>query len=250
MGRPYHGVVTLAFILMCPALGVCGRTRGATPEVRLAKMPNVIVCYADWAQCDDKVLTAAYNGCNVIVWFAINIRLNVTSNSPMILGGPDPNCVAAIAKNLSDAKLETIHLVSVGGWDQSHPDTSRPSSEVWEAFMSWNTNVVARPDMDFAGYDGIDWDVEGADAPSDAANMMSVALLDLIGEVSKMAKKEGFVVTMAPMESYLDPSTSDFNRSLLSSYPEWTTLVPEFKYHGRNCLAYLLAKHGESEDAG
>jgi hypothetical protein len=32
------------------------------------------------------------------------------------------------------------------------------------------------------------------------------------GQVSQLAKREGFLVTMAPMESYLDPSSSKFDR--------------------------------------
>jgi hypothetical protein len=55
-----------------------------------------------------QVLTAAQQGCNVIVWFAINIRLNQTSNEPIILGGPDPDCVADVAKNLSG--VFSVHL--------------------------------------------------------------------------------------------------------------------------------------------
>jgi len=31
-----------------------------------------------------QVLTAAHQGCNVIVWFAINIQLNQSSGSPMV----------------------------------------------------------------------------------------------------------------------------------------------------------------------
>lgn len=145
----------------------------------------------------------------------------------------------------AEAKLDTLHLVSVGGWDQAHPDASFPASDVWEAFKSWNDNIMARPEMGFEGYDGIDWDLEGADSPKDAANFMSVDVLDLVGEMSKMAKREGYVVSMAPMESYLDPTTSQFSRSLLQSYPEWSHLAPDFAYHGRNAYAYLLAKHGE-----
>lgn len=203
-----------------------------------------------------QVLTGAEQGCNVIVWFAVNIRRNATSGQPEILGGPAPDCVARVAQNLSDSNLSTLHLVSIGGWDQQHPYASAPAADVWEAFKYWNEKVVARPDTGFKGYDGIDWDVEGADSPADPANLMSVALLDLIGDVSKMAKKEGYVVSMAPMESYLDPSTSEFNRSLLQRYPEWNHLAPDFAYHGRNTLAYSLARHGKwwsvekSVDAG
>ena len=112
-------------------------------ELKLHKLHNVIVCYADWQQCDSRVLTAAEQGCNVIVWFAINIRLNQSSGAPMVLGGPDPDCVAGVARNLTLAELDTVHLVSVGGWDQQHPDTSRPPVEVWETLKSWNEKVIA-----------------------------------------------------------------------------------------------------------
>ena len=48
-------------------------------------------------------------------------------------------------------------------------------------------------------------------------------------------------MTLVPPESYLDASTSDYDKSLTHSYPEpWH---PEFKYHGRNVYAYLLAKY-------
>lgn len=48
-----------------------------------------------------------------------------------------------------------------------------------------------------------------------------------------------------PPESYLDPTTSAFDLSLLHAYPEWH---PEFKYHGHNCYAALLAKWGTTKD--
>ena len=62
-----------------------------------------------------------------------------------------------------------------------------------------------------------------------------------MGEMSVAAHKDGFLVTLVPPESYLDASTSDYDRSLTHSYPEpWH---PEFKYHGHNVYAYLLAKY-------
>ena len=56
-------------------------------------------------------------------------------------------------------------------------------------------------------------------------------------------KKEGYIVSMAPPESYLDPTTNEFSLSLLHNYPEWETIVPDFAYHGRNAYSYLLAKY-------
>jgi hypothetical protein len=40
---------------------------------------------------------------------------------------------------------------------------------------------------------------------------MFVEVLDLMGEMSQRAKREGYIVAMAPMESYLDPTTSTFS---------------------------------------
>ena len=54
---------------------------------------------------------------------------------------------------------------------------------------------------------------------------------------------DGYIVSMAPPESYLDPTTSLYDGYLLHSYPEWEPLV-EFNYHGWNSYAYFLAKFG------
>ena len=50
-------------------------------------------------------------------------------------------------------------------------------------------------------------------------------------QVSQLAKREGFLVTMAPMESYLDPSSSKFDRYRVTSLtrnrrPQRATIRP------------------------
>eukprot|EP00041_Stephanoeca_diplocostata_P034845 m.1207568 g.1207568 ORF g.1207568 m.1207568 type:complete len:209 (+) comp24586_c0_seq96:2193-2819(+) len=65
--------------------------------------------------------------------------------------------------------------------------------------------------------------------------------MKVVGEMSQAAKADGYLVTMVPPESYLDPTLPGFDLSLLHAYPEWH---PEFKYHGLNCYALLLAKYG------
>ncbi len=75
----------LRISLLISLLGSSGSVE--SPAERLSGMKNLAVCYGDWGQCDSKVLTAARQGCNVIVWFAVNIRLNTTSGSPLIMGG-------------------------------------------------------------------------------------------------------------------------------------------------------------------
>jgi hypothetical protein len=58
--RPRHMCAELLcaafFLLCCEPDVVSGGTAPRFSTQRLEKMHNVIVCYADWAQCDAKVL--------------------------------------------------------------------------------------------------------------------------------------------------------------------------------------------------
>ena len=75
-------------------------------------------------------------------------------------------------------------------------------------------------------------------------NAMSVKTLDLVGGFSTLAKRDGYLVTLVPCESYLDPSTPLFSRNLTFAYPDgWQ---PNFLYHGRNNYAYLVSRYGLS----
>ena len=67
-----------------------------------------------------------------------------------------------------------------------------------------------------------------------------------MGQLSQLLKKQGYVVAMAPAESYLDPTTSEFSLTLNHNHPEWTALQPKFLYRGRNIYAYLLARYGKT----
>eukprot|EP00958_Prasinococcus_capsulatus_P009230 scaffold907_cov398-Prasinococcus_capsulatus_cf.AAC.5 len=79
-----------------------------------------------------------------------------------------------------------------------------------------------------------------------------------MGVMSTLAKQDGYIVSLAPPESYLDPrapaAEASFSRSLLLTYPKWERewkkdlganyTEPYFGYHGRNCWAYLVAAYG------
>ena len=126
----------------------------------------------------------------------------------MITGGPNLTCVAEVSARLSAAGLPTTHMISVGGWDAPHPDTSFSADEWWEAWRAWNDNATA---PGFSGFDGIDWvgsapmprqanappirasllwrqDLEGNDAPTSPWNTFSVECLKLVSDFSKRAK--------------------------------------------------------------
>lgn len=68
-----------------------------------------------------------------------------------------------------------------------------------------------------------------------------------MGEIIKYAKEDGYHVTMAPPQSYLDPSSSAFSRYVNHTDPN-RTWHPGFSYFGRNLYAFWLAKYGEYID--
>lgn len=191
---------------------------------------------------DAKMLAEAVAGVNVIVWFATNLARDEASGRPVVQGGPNATCVALVARELRRRALPTAHMISIGGWDAPHPSTNFSGAEWWRAWKAWNDGAVARPELGFGGYDGIDWDLEGNDKPSSAWNSLSVACVRLVGEMSVAAKAGGYAVSLVPPQSYLDVETSRFSRSLALAYPEYH---PEFAYHGANAYAVLLAAYND-----
>jgi hypothetical protein len=196
-------------------------------------LPRAVVGgYSSWGHCGDDIVRACEQGVNVVYWFAINLAPSPT--------GLDLDCIANVSATLRALSLPTTHMVSVGGWDAPHPTGYANASAMYSEWKAWNEHVVARPGLE-TGFDGVDWDLEGADNVSSPTNSMTPQTLDLVGGFSQLAKADGYLVTLVPCESYLDPTTSRFDGSLLWAYPEWH---PEFKYHGHNAYAYLLSRYG------
>jgi chitinase len=195
---------------------------------------NLVVGYASWNECDDKIITAVEEGVNVVIWFAINLAVNESSGLPVITGGPDLQCVQHVKSLLQERNLPTTHLISIGGWDAPHPDTTNPTPLVFAAWVAWSNGL----------FDGFDWDIEGNDELDNPNNIITYACMELMGEMSQLGKQAGYVVSMAPAESYMDPTTSAFDEELLHSYPEWEELQPNFHYHGLNPYAYIYQKYG------
>lgn len=193
--------------------------------------------------CNETVIiNATQSGLNVLFWFAINLIADPSSGEPAVSGGPDLDCVARVAGQLAALNLPTTHMITVGGWDAPHPDTTYPPAAMYAAWKRWNEQTVARPGLPF-GFDGIDWDMEGYDDPANPNNNFTVECLDLVGQFSQMAQSDGYIVSLVPPESYLDPTTPLYDRSLLHAYPEWQ---PNFLYHGHNAYALLLVKYGNT----
>lgn len=218
------------------------------PRAVRAVLPDVILAgYANWGQCDEGLVQAARDGLNVLIWFSINLARDEDTGLPLITGpatGADfYDCVAGVVAQMHAEGLGPVtHLVSIGGWNSPHPAAEFTGAEFWEAWKHWNENEVARPARGWNGFSGFDWDIEGNDDPESPSNVFTMATLRTMGDMSVLAKEEGYIVAMAPAQSYMDYSTPVFSRSVaFAPHEPWQQ---DFFYHGRNTYAFLLAEYG------
>jgi beta-glucosidase len=205
----------------------------------------VIAGYA--SRCDGSVIRAVEHGVNVVIWsffhvatrqadFPVSTVRRRVEQSATIETPLDLACVRREINYLNQVYGDTVvHLASFGGWNAKHLDGGYSSKEIYEA---WN-------DLDV--FDGIDWDLEGNDDLKSPYNHFSLDCLDKMGEISELAHNDGFIVGMAPPQSYLDPSSTHFSRYLNHTHPgrKWHG---DFSYAGRNVYAYLLAVYGHAID--
>ncbi|KAL7509575.1 hypothetical protein ACHAWX_000765, partial [Stephanocyclus meneghinianus] len=131
-----------------------------------------------------------------------------------------------------------LHLVSVGGWNSPHLDESLSPVE-W--FAVWKSSVLSKL------FHGVDWDLEGNDFFDSKDNVFTVQCLKKMGEISRMLKEEGYIVTIAPPQSYLNIRNRNFSRFVNLTSPT-RTWHSKFHYFGSNVYAYLLAKYGKYID--
>lgn len=209
---------------------------------------RLVVGYASWAECDEQIARAVRGGVNVLIWFAVNLALNSTQQ-PAVLGGPQLACVRAMQASLRVEGLAPVHMLSIGGWNAPHIPDGVVSADAWfDALHQWN---VAAGEAGVPLFDGFDWDLEGSDAraPSRAVwverNTLSVACLHTMGRLSVRARQYGYLVSLAPPQSYLSADTSEFNRSALQP-PLGCPPDVHFGYAGRNSYAFLLARYGST----
>jgi hypothetical protein len=126
----------------------------------------------------------------------------------------------------------------VGGWAGPHPLPTNNAAASYKLWKDWNENVVARDG--WKGFDGIDWDMEGANEMSSPTNYFTVSCLDMVGQFAQLAKADGYRVSLVPPESYWDITTPKFDRNLTHNYPDWH---PEFLYHSHSSYAYIFSRY-------
>lgn len=199
----------------------------------------LLIAYTSWSECDPLIAQTVQHGANVIIWFSLTF--SSANNSASITGAlPSPQCLTSTISSLRRSHPHVLHLISSGGWNAPWPNTSHSQEEYYNAFEHWS-NILS-DDPEWRGFDGIDWDPEGHDDPKEQLGRVSEDHLKLIGEMSMLFKKKGYIVSMAPAQSYLDVDERRFDLNL-THRPHWKT---EFPYHGCNLYAYWLAFYGET----
>ena len=145
----------------------------------------------------------------------------------------DLDCIKETIERLDrDGYDDTIHLVSFGGWNGPHLDAKLSATEWFQVWQESAGNV----------FHGIDWDLEGHDDLQSPTNIFTIQCLEKMGCISRLAKEKGYIIGMAPPQSYLDTASPKFSRSVNLVEPD-RAWHPEFHYFGANVYAYLLANY-------
>ena len=207
----------------------------------------------------DNVRRALQGGVNVICWSFFHLDTtsssssydddddNNNNNTPMIRTDLDLAAIRDLRN--SDQYANVLHMAAIGGWNAPHPP-SGISGQTWaETFAQFNQQE---------GYlfDGIDWDLEGHDDRSATTAQFTIETLNVMADMSKVLKGNyGYLISMAPAESYLAAANDDDDASSfclqLNVFPEhWQeqdrhiVRQANFSHAGQQCYAYVLHRAG------
>jgi len=231
------------------------------------ELPNKILLAYTTNKCQDdmtKVTEAIQAGVNVLIWsFASFVPKEEEDSSATSSSSCNSDSRVQLKAELDVSKYKryreelrhmgyphVVHLLAFGGWNGPHVASGYSGKELYDAFQAFNMQQSENDDNveTFLGplFDGVDWDLEGHDDIQSPTNEFTKECLDQVGELSRLMKEDGFIVSMAPPESYLDITSPKFSRRVNLTYPEpWHK---EFQYHGWNVYAYILAKWNSSID--
>jgi hypothetical protein len=242
---------------------------------------KIIVGYA--THCTEKVEQAVRGGVNVVIWSFVEI-IAVDNNDNDTVTETEEQTTGTIAANAnakcishfdrdcakqminkldSEGYDDTVHLVSFGGWNGPHlPDENLDAYDMYKSFQDFNTcdNI----------FHGVDWDLEGHDRLDHSTNLFSIDCLNNMGIFSQLATNDGYIIGMAPPQSYLDihaqqqqqqqqqQNDNDNNNNKMLNFSRYVNLTDtskdrdgwhtDFHYFGCNVYSYLLSKYGQYID--
>lgn len=211
---------------------------------KIIELPKYLkIGYTFYGECDDKIFEAVQNGLNIVIWSQIDFTSNEDNNKPFFNGTLDYSCVSKMNKKFRDNNYYVINLLSVGGYGCPHINTDFSADNYFKEWLKFNEQISSTENY-FFGFDGIDWDIEGNDEIESIYNNFTYKELDIIGKFSQLLKKEGYIVSMTPRESYLDPSTNEFALCLINNNnSEGENILNDNSYNGRNIYSYIIAKY-------
>jgi hypothetical protein len=213
---------------------------------------RVLVSYT--TKCSPKVEHAVRSGVNVVIWAFCEMTstpsledamgtVTTTTTTTTTMSSKNVQCICRFDRDCAKEMItkldaegyhDVVHLVSFGGWNGPHLPTHKWTAEnMYHAWHEQCGNI----------FHGVDWDLEGQDRLDSPTNIFSKPCLDCMGRFSELAKQDGYIIGMAPPQSYLDVDTSSFSRrvNLTDDTREWHN---DFHYFGANVYAYLLSKYG------
>ena len=249
-------LLVLYSLLNCEFLLVESFAASAMKNPNRQLPDHLLIGYVDNFDEEDKIIEAVKDGVNVLVWAFFNfngttgeIEQPKVSQAVNLIQNKLPS-----SKGGGDELNTLIHLTSFGGWNGPHlPTSSYSSKDLYDAWVRFNVQSAK------GVFDGFDWDLEGNDNIHAKTSVLTLYCLHHMIEMSHLAKKDGYIVGMAPPQSYLDvqsdpttitetmmefeasgaPFSTKLNLPPLIS-PTWH---PEFHYTGYNSYAPLLLLH-------
>ena len=227
-------------------------------DVVIPQLPEqLFIGYVDKLEEEEKIIQAVKDGVNVLIWAFFNF--NETTGEIEYSSSQMSHVESLIQNKLSSTtETELIHLTSFGGWNGPHLPTSSSSSSSSsqhyyysskELYDSWVRFNYQHNQL----FHGFDWDLEGHDNPTSKTSNLTLDCIQYMIQITKYAKNDGYIVGMAPPQSYLDiqsdhTTTNNNNNggggpfsTQLNLPPLLSSLWhPEFHYTGYNSYAPLL----------
>lgn len=198
-------------------------------------MPTTVVAGYTSGATPDKVSLAVEKGMNVMFWSFIELKDNE------VVTGLTADYIGSVMQALPNG-TDLIHFASIGGWSAPHDIAGTCGAvacsgvEYAKSFRAFNERMKADV-SGFPGFDGIDWDYEGADDQSLPTNNFTLEVYELMLNMTQELKSD-FLISMVPAQSYFNCEDPGFNSSLL--FPAESN--PSFTYAGKNAYTVLYAK--------
>ena len=242
--------VLLSFVLCCGYRWTVSNTSTGKKQQQEIQLPDhLLIGYVDNFEEEAKIVQAVKDGVNVLIWAFFN--MNETTGE---IEQPKISQVVNIIQNklpsFNNNGDKLIHLTSFGGWNGPHlPTTYHSSKDLYDAWVRFNIQTAQ------GVFHGFDWDLEGHDNHEEKTSNLTLDCLQYMIQMTHYAKNDGYIVGMAPPQSYLDVQSDNTTLDLQQQQQLYggpfstklhlppllsSTWHPEFHYTGYNSYAPLL----------